>query len=111
MFLNVKSFHLGLITLGAAVLLAGCSSVPALGSSNSPGAAAQAGPPTSTPIPTAPAAAPTTYLVQRGDVENLLNVSGRWQPRDQYQLSFPIAGQVRNVNYQQGASVAKGRSE
>ena len=39
--------------------------------------------PTVTPIPTAPAAAKPTYVVQRGTVQEILAFSGRWQPRDQ----------------------------
>ncbi len=70
--------------------------------------AAAAAPATSTPIPTAPAVARPTYLVQRGDVQDILDVSGRWQPRDQLTLSFPVAGQVRNVNVQRGAVIKAG---
>ncbi len=102
----------GLIVLGMAgtILVSGCSGLQAASpvSAQAAAPAAQSGPATSTPIPTAPAVAAPTYLVQRGDVQNILDVSGRWQPRDQYQLSFPVAGQVRNVNYQQGAGVTKG---
>lgn len=64
--------------------------------------------PTSTPIPTAPAVARPTYLVQRGDVQEILEFSGRWQPRDQAQLSFEISGTVRAVNVQRGDTVAAG---
>jgi HlyD family secretion protein len=65
--------------------------------------------PTSTPIPTAPAAAPPTYVVQRGDVQELLRFSGRWQPRDQQQLSFEIAGTIRRVNVRRGDTVTAGQ--
>ncbi len=65
--------------------------------------------PTETPIPTAPAVAPPTYLVQRGDVQEILEFSGRWQPRDQLQLSFEIAGTVRRVNVQRGDTVTAGQ--
>lgn len=63
---------------------------------------------TSTPIPTAPAVARPTYLVQRGDVQEILEFSGRWQPRDQAQLSFEISGTVRAVNVQRGDTVVQG---
>lgn len=65
--------------------------------------------PTATPIPTAPAVAPPTYLVQRGDVQEILEFSGRWQPRDQLPLAFEIAGTVRRVNVQRGDTVTAGQ--
>lgn len=64
---------------------------------------------TSTPIPTAPAVAPPTYLVQRGDVQEILEFSGRWLPRDQIQLSFEIGGTVRRVNVQRGDTISAGQ--
>lgn len=64
--------------------------------------------PTSTPIPTAPAISRPTYLVQRGDVQEILKFTGRWQPRDQAQLSFEIAGTIRRVEVQRGATVNAG---
>jgi multidrug efflux pump subunit AcrA (membrane-fusion protein) len=66
------------------------------------------GAPTSTPIPTAPAVAKQTYLVQRGDVQEVLEFSGRWQPRDQMALAFEVAGTVRRVNVQRGDTVTAG---
>ncbi len=77
---------------------------------NQPGgsAAAQADA-TSTPIPTAPAVARPTYVVQRGDVQELLEFSGRWQPRDQAALSFEIAGTIRQVTVQRGDTVTAGQ--
>lgn len=63
---------------------------------------------TSTPIPTAPAVARPTFLVQRGDVADILETSGRWLPRDQLTLSFPVQGVVRNVFVQRGAAVNAG---
>ena len=64
--------------------------------------------PTSTPIPTAPAVAPPTYAVQRGDVSELLEFSGRWQPRDQEALAFEVGGAVRRVNVRRGDTVSAG---
>ncbi len=63
---------------------------------------------TSTPIPTAPAVAPPTYAVQRGDVEDIFDFSGRWEPRDQEQLAFEVGGAVRRVNVRRGDSVTSG---
>ncbi len=65
--------------------------------------------PTSTPIPTAPAVARPTYLVQRGDVQQISEFPGRWQPRDQTPLSFAIAGTVRRVTVRIGDTVTAGQ--
>jgi multidrug efflux pump subunit AcrA (membrane-fusion protein) len=65
--------------------------------------------PTSTPIPTAPAVARPTYLVQRGDVQETLEFTGRWQPRDQTLLSFPVSGTVRSVNVKRGDAITTGQ--
>jgi multidrug efflux pump subunit AcrA (membrane-fusion protein) len=65
--------------------------------------------PTETPVPTVPAAARPTYIVQRGDVQEVLRFSGRWLPADQVQLSFQIAGTVRRVNVQRGDTVTAGQ--
>ena len=63
---------------------------------------------TVTPIPTAPAAARPTYVVQRGTVQEELTFTGRWRPRDQLTLSFPISGTVSHVNVQRGDAVSIG---
>lgn len=63
---------------------------------------------TSTPIPTAPVAAPPTYAVQRGDVSDIFDFSGRWEPRDQEQLAFQVNGSVRRVNVRRGDTVSAG---
>jgi multidrug efflux pump subunit AcrA (membrane-fusion protein) len=70
--------------------------------------AAQDAPPTSTPIPTAPAVAAPTYTVQRGDVQDVFEFTGRWQPRDQEQLAFEVGGAVRRVNVRRGDTVSAG---
>ena len=64
--------------------------------------------PTSTPIPTAPAAARATYTVERGIVQETLAFSGRWLPRDQMELSFQIAGSISQVNIRRGDVVSAG---
>ena len=61
-----------------------------------------------TPIPTTAASARPTFTVQRGTVEQLLEFSGRWLPRDQQQLSFEVAGNVRAVNVRAGDTVRTG---
>jgi multidrug efflux pump subunit AcrA (membrane-fusion protein) len=65
--------------------------------------------PTSTPIPTAPSAARQTYIVQRGDVREIQTSTGRWQPRDTTDLSFPIAGTVRRVTVKVGDTITAGQ--
>lgn len=65
--------------------------------------------PTSTPAPTAPAVARPTYLVQRGDVQEVLEFTGRWQSRDQLPLSFEVGGTVRQVRVQRGDTVSAGQ--
>lgn len=75
-----------------------------------PGSSAQQQPQaTSTSIPTAPAVARPTYVVQRGDVPVILEFSGRWQPRDQAALAFEIAGTIRQVTVQRGDTVTAGQ--
>jgi len=83
------------------VAVASCSAT-----AGTTGSAAQAA--TSTPIPTVPAAARPTYLVQRGDVQNIFDFTGRWQPRDQSLLGFQVAGTVRRVQVKQGDTVTNG---
>lgn len=61
-----------------------------------------------TPVPTTAASARPTYMVQRGTVEQVLEFSGRWLPRDQQQLSFEVAGNVRAVNVRAGDTVSTG---
>lgn len=82
--------------------MAGCVGIPDLANQAEPT-------PTITPVPTAPAAAKPTYTVQRGTVQEVLTFSGRWLPRDQAQLSFEIAGNVRAVAVQRGDTVRAGQ--
>lgn len=83
----------------AALLLVACT----------PSQAEEAPPPTATPIPTAPAVARPTYIVQRGDVQEILEFTGRWDPRDQMALSFEVSGLVRRVNVRRGDAVTAGQ--
>jgi multidrug efflux pump subunit AcrA (membrane-fusion protein) len=64
---------------------------------------------TVTPIPTAPAVARPTYTVERGTVQESLEFTGRWQPRDQLELSFEIAGTIRQVTVQRGDQISAGQ--
>jgi len=96
--LSIKVMVISFIVVS--VLLAACSGT---------GSPEQQAAPTETPIPTAPAVAPPTYLVQRGDVQEILEFPGRWQPRDQMQLSFEISGTVRRVNVQRGDTITAGQ--
>jgi len=84
-------------------LLVACEAAP----SGSP--AQQQSAATATPIPTAPAVARPTYVVERGTVQETLAFTGRWQPRDQMQLSFEIAGTVRRVEVRRGDQVSAGQ--
>src|SRR5690606_29843564 len=101
----------GILNRPPIILLAGALLFAACTPESLPGADPQAQPaqPTSTPIPTAPAVARPTYLVQRGDVQEILEFSGRWQPRDQAALSFAVAGTVRQVTVQRGDTVTAGQ--
>lgn len=64
---------------------------------------------TSTPIPALPGVTRPTYTVQRGLVQKDLSFTGRWLPRDQMILSFPIAGTLRVVTVQAGDSIVAGQ--
>ncbi len=88
------------------LILIGACSPTAPQSGNAQNAQTEA---TVTPIATAPAVARPLYIVQRGDVQDTLEFSGRWQPRDQAQLTFEIAGTVRRVNVQRGDTVTAGQ--
>lgn len=64
--------------------------------------------PTITPIPTAAAAARPTYTVQRGTVQDTMEFTGRWLPRDQQGLAFESGGMVRGVYVQRSDTVQAG---
>ncbi|MBN1681386.1 MAG: HlyD family efflux transporter periplasmic adaptor subunit [Anaerolineae bacterium] len=94
-----------LIMLGVTMITTGCSSGDDVIGDETARAQDVA---TSTPVPTAEIAARPTYVVQRGTVEDVFTFTGRWQPRDQMTLSFPVAGTVRQVNVQRGDAVSTG---
>jgi multidrug efflux pump subunit AcrA (membrane-fusion protein) len=93
---------LGILLVGA------CQAAPPAGGTPNPLPAAQVVA-SATPIPTAELAARPTYTVQRGRVEQLLEFTGRWQPRDQIQLSFEVAGTVRQVLVKKDDLIAQGQ--
>jgi len=96
-----------LLGLVFSLTAAACSMAGNPSADSAANAAAQAAP-TSPPVPTAAVAAKPTYVVQRGTVEEVFTFTGRWQPRDQMKLSFPINGTVRAVNVQRGDAVRAG---
>ncbi|MBN1563609.1 MAG: HlyD family efflux transporter periplasmic adaptor subunit [Anaerolineae bacterium] len=98
----------GIMLLVLALIVTACSSEnsPSLPGGDT-AAHAQAAP-TSTPAPTAEIAARPTYTVERGTVEDVFSFTGRWQPRDQMSLTFPINGTIRQVNVQRGDAVSAG---
>lgn len=87
------------------VLLAACATDTTI---QPGGNALQQEAPTETPVPTTEAAARPTYVVQRGTVEETLEFTGRWLPRDQQTLSFEINGSVRGVYIQRNDTVNAG---
>jgi len=65
--------------------------------------------PTITPYPTAAAMAKTTYIVQRGEVLNQIEIPGRIVPVDQKDMFFNINGRVRKVYVQNGDDISEGQ--
>lgn len=93
-----------LMSLAALLIILGACAAPETNTGQQPPTV-----PTSTPAPTLAAVARPTYTVQRGNVEETLEFSGRWLPRDQYQLSFEINGTISKVNVQRGDTVTAGQ--
>jgi multidrug efflux pump subunit AcrA (membrane-fusion protein) len=105
-----KMMRRAVVTLATTALLTACGTQGlALPSGDGGSGAGAQVLPTSTPIPTAPAVARPTYLVQRGTVQDVLEFSARWQPRDQLPLSFEIQGQVRRVAVRRNDTVKAGQ--
>ncbi len=86
------------------ILITACGAQPE--NNNTAQAAAQVV--TSTPIPTAPAAARPTYTVQRGTVQEDYTFTGRWRPRDQMELSFEIQGTISAIYVNRGDAISAG---
>lgn len=50
----------------------------------------------------------STYVVQRGDVQDIVAFTGLWLPRDQQDLSFNVDGTIQTVYVQPGDLVSAG---
>jgi multidrug efflux pump subunit AcrA (membrane-fusion protein) len=93
--------YLALLWIGA--LLGGCALLPA---SRTERAAADEATPT--PIPTAIVPIKPTYKVQRGEVVDELEFSGRISPVTEEDLFFRKSGRVRSVFFKRNDFVVKG---
>jgi multidrug efflux pump subunit AcrA (membrane-fusion protein) len=71
-------------------------------------ATAQQEPPTPTPLPPDPALERPTYIVQRGTIEEPLELNGRVTPVDLVRLAFHRSGRVETVNVKRGDLVKAG---
>lgn len=103
--MSIRTGWAAVLLAVSGALLAACSSA---GNLSGDGLAQAQGAPTSTPVPTAEVAARPTYVVQRGTVQDVFTFTGRWQPRDQMMLSFPVSGTVRRVTVKRGDAVSTG---
>jgi RND family efflux transporter MFP subunit len=96
----LKAYRLLALPLGLAwialLLLAGCTQKVAEQ-------------PTPTPFPTQAALAKPTYSVARGEVVEVVKVSGRVVPVVEKELYFPINGRIRKLYVQKGDQVAIGQ--
>jgi RND family efflux transporter MFP subunit len=86
-----------------ASLLYGCGP-----SSDNSGSTGQE-PPTPTPLPTTAALAKPVYTVERGDVVEVIEFSGRIAPEEQYDLFFRSPGRVRKLYVKEGERVSAGQ--
>lgn len=103
--MSIRMGWAAILLVVAGSLLAACASASNLSGN---GMAQAQSAPTSTPVPTAEVAARPTYVVQRGTVQDVFTFTGRWQPRDQMMLSFPVNGTVRQVTVKRGDAVSAG---
>lgn len=87
----------------AAVILGGCALLPAVSTDRSTD-----GVPTPTPIPTAIVPTKPTYQVQRGEIVNELEFSGRISPVNEEDLFFRASGRVRTVFHKRNDMVTEG---
>lgn len=95
----------GLVSgLLAVLMLGGCALLPAVNTDR-----ATDGQPTPTPIPTAIVPTKPTYTVQRGEVVNELEFSGRISPVLEEDLFFRTNGRVRSVFNKRNDMVTKGQ--
>jgi HlyD family secretion protein len=63
---------------------------------------------TPTPLPPDPALERTTYTVERGAIDRVLNVNGRVTPVDLTRLAFKRSGRVATVGFKRGDVVKQG---
>jgi HlyD family secretion protein len=87
----------GLLIFGIMVGSVGCSSTPAEEL------------PTPTPIPTSVVPTKPTYLVQRGEVVEVLDFHGRVAPVIEEELFFRTDGRSRNIYFEEGDFVKAGQ--
>ena len=85
------------LALIVAVLLAGC------------GVSGQAAAPTPTPLPPQPAVESPTYTVQRGNIVEELQLSGRVASTREDDLSFAKAGNVAKIYVRETEPITKGQ--
>src|SRR5919199_4618652 len=85
------------LVLIAAALLSGC------------GTSGQAAAPTPTPLPPQPAVASPTYAVQRGNIVEELQLSGRVAATREDDLSFGQPGNVAKIYVRETEPITKGR--
>ncbi|MBN1666955.1 MAG: efflux RND transporter periplasmic adaptor subunit [Anaerolineales bacterium] len=88
---KMRTFIVSLLFVSVALSLVACSV-----------GGAQEALPTATPIPTAIVPIKPTYVVQRGEVIQELNFSGRVAPVIEAELFFQASGRVRNVYFEEG---------
>lgn len=86
-----------------AALLGGCALLPAVNTERSTD-----GLPTPTPIPTAIVPTKPTYKVQRGEIVNELEFSGRISPVLEEDLFFRASGRIRSVFKKRNDMVTEG---
>lgn len=89
------------------VLLIGALLSALIAACGAPTQAAQE-PPTPTPLPPDPALERPTYVVERGEISRLLEITGRVTPVDLVRLAFRRDGRVNAVHVQRGDTVKAG---
>lgn len=101
--MSVRPFAQIIGGLWLAALLGGCALLPTVNTDRSTD-----GLPTPTPIPTAIVPTKPTYQVQRGEIVNELEFSGRISPVLEEDLFFRATGRVRSVSRKRNDMVTQG---
>lgn len=65
--------------------------------------------PTPTPLPTLATLSKATYVVERGNIDEILEFTGRIVPVEQTELFFRVSGRVRKVYVAEGDDVKAGQ--